>query len=112
MTGLIDPRERCTAFWYVRARGLPEDLDFRRELGLRAWRVAVWYGVPFWDKIREGPYWVLQWPEWCWDCAAADMGAFYGMQPLPPPGDDYPQRAAVATAWQLDQGWEDPPDYG
>lgn len=113
VTGLIAPDQRCTAFWYCRARGLPEDLETRRELGLRAWRVACWYGVPYWPKIAEGPFNVLLWPEWVFDVAAADMNAFYGRQEQPFPGEDYQVRSQVARAWQLDQGYqEDEPGPG
>ena len=76
MTGLLPPGVRCTAYWYAWRVSLLTgngDLEFLKALGLRAWHLARWHGVPEWPKIREGPYQVLLWPEWVWDVAARQM---------------------------------------
>ena len=97
---------RVTAYWHASTHGLPCDLDCLRELGLRAWRIAAWYGIPQ-LKTPEGPYLVHTWPPWLWDLAAADMAAFYGQRELPEPGPDYPARAAVAVSYQADEAVPD-----
>ena len=101
---LLPPGARCTALWYLSAVASPQAADqaWRRELAARAVRIARWYQVPPWPPVPEGPGLAVQLPEWCWTCALADMDALYSMAPLPFPGPDYPQRCAVATAWQLD----------
>lgn len=93
---------RVTAYYHASTHSLPCDLDWLRELGLRAWRIAAWYGVPQ-LKVPEGPYLVHTWEPWLWELAAADMAAFYGGRELPVPGPDYPARAAVAVSYQADE---------
>ncbi len=93
---------RVSAYWHALHHGLPCDLDWLRETGLRAWRIAAWYGLPP-LKTPEGPYLVHTWPEWLWDLAVADMTAFYSRRELPEPGPDYPVRAAVAVSCHLDE---------
>lgn len=79
MTGLLPPWARCTGYWYATAAGFGYDLEFLRELGLRAARLGRWYGVPG-ALTAEGPYWVHQWPEGIWDEA---LGAMYWMYAAP-----------------------------
>jgi len=98
------PLPRVTAYWHASQHGLPCDLDYLRELGLRAWRIAAWYGIPP-LKAPEGPFWVHTWAPWTWELAAADMAAFYGGRELPVPGPDYPVRAAVAAGFGFDDGY-------
>lgn len=69
MPGLLPAGMRCTAFWYARARGLPQDLDSLLDLGLVAARIARWEGLEPW-QVAEGPYWVHMWPEHVWDQAS------------------------------------------
>ena len=121
MSGLLPPPPpgcpelRCTAYWYTwNEIGPPVDMEFLRELGLRAYRIARWYGlVP--AQVPEGPYWVHTWPEWAWDAALADMVHMYGapsgeqaaldlaQAASAPLSADYPVRCAVATAASLDE---------
>lgn len=94
MTAFLPGQVRCTAYWYAqRARLLTGngDLEFLRELGLRAWYLAGRHGIPYW-RVPEGPYWVHTWPEWVWAAtadamaqAAAGQHGDYG----PPPGHGY-----------------------
>jgi hypothetical protein len=60
---------RVTAYWYASQRGLPADLDFLLEFGIRAARHARWLGIAE-SKIPEGPYLVHAWPESVWAYAA------------------------------------------
>lgn len=60
---------RCTAYWFARARGLPQDLDYLKALGLTAYRMARWEGLEEW-RVPEGPYFCCMWPERIWDAAA------------------------------------------
>ena len=76
MPGYLPPDYRCTAYWYAQRAGLLTgngDLEFLRCLGLRAWHLAGYYGVPAWPKIPEGPFMVLLWPEVIWDTAAFQL---------------------------------------
>jgi hypothetical protein len=82
----LAPGQRCSAYWYAAAARLLtgssiwDDLDFLKELGLRAARLARWEGIAPW-QVPEGPYWVHMWPEHVWDQAAgqmADEAARYG----------------------------------
>lgn len=103
MAGLLPPDYRCSAFWYARNAGLDAGLEFLREFGARASRIARWYGVPEWPRQPEGPYWVLYWPEWVFDAAVSDMIWAYS-QPRQEslPDDQYQVRAQVAQAYWLD----------
>ena len=72
MVGLLPPGCRCSAFWYAQARGLPQDLDYLKALGLTAWRMATWEGLAEW-RVPEGPYWVHMWPERIFDAASLGL---------------------------------------
>ena len=82
MTRFLPPGMWCTAFWYAERAGLltGDDLEFLRDLGARAARLARWYGYPEWI-VPEGPYQVHMWPEHVWDEVAnamANEAARYG----------------------------------
>jgi hypothetical protein len=115
MPGLFPPDVRVTAYQYAWRAGLLTgngDLEFLRCLGLRAWHLAQYWGVPEWPKIAEGPpenpFYVWLWPEVIWDIAchqmaedAARFGEFAcadeaARQPWQPPDGEpgYGERAA------------------
>jgi hypothetical protein len=78
---LPDDRMVCSAYWYALRAGMvtdpsdPGDLEFLRELGLRAAHLARWYGIPA-LTTPEGPWpAVYLWPERIWDEAAGAMAA-------------------------------------
>ena len=100
VTSYLPPGYRCTAFWYAQRAGLltagdllagGEDLDFLKELGLQAARLARWQGIPA-QLVPEGPYRVHAWPEAVWSEIADRMAA----------------AAAEHGDWHL----EDPPGHG
>lgn len=96
MSGLLPPGMRCTGYWYARAEGMDTDLEFLRELGLAAWRVARWSGCAP-ALVPEGPYRVHTWPEEVWDAAVAELAAGYGM----PEGE----QAAISVSGGIDAAW-------
>jgi hypothetical protein len=75
---LPDDEIRCSAYWYALRAGMvtdpcdPGDLEFLRELGLRAARLARWEGIPA-LTVPEGPYQVYLWPERIWSEVADAM---------------------------------------
>ena len=76
---LPDDQIRCSAYWYALRAGMvtdasdPGDLEFLRELGLRAAHLARWEGIPA-MTVPEGPWpAVYLWPERIWDDAASAM---------------------------------------
>lgn len=75
MAGLLPPGMRCSAWWYARARGLPQDLGYLMSLGLTAARMARWEGLEDWQVPERHPdgvtYLVHQWPERIWDAASS-----------------------------------------
>lgn len=68
----MNPELRVTAYWYAATHGLPCDLDYLKDLGYHAARVAAWQGMQPW-RVPEGPYWVHTWPEWLWTRCAEDL---------------------------------------
>jgi hypothetical protein len=79
----LAPGVRCSAYWYARRGGMlpygitdPDDLEFLRDLGLRAARLARWLGVAEW-LVWEGPpgnqFLVHTWPEEIWNHVASAM---------------------------------------
>jgi hypothetical protein len=77
---LPDDQVRCSAYWYALRAGMvtghpaPDEagLEFLRELGLRAARLARWEGIPA-VTAPEGPYQVYLWPERIWSEVADAM---------------------------------------
>ena len=76
---LPDDQVRCSAYWYALRAGMvtdasdPGDLEFLRELGLRAAHLARWEGIPA-MTVPEGPWpAVYLWPERIWGAAAEAM---------------------------------------
>jgi hypothetical protein len=76
---LPDDLIRCSAYWYALRAGLvtdpcdPGDLEFLRELGLRAASLARWEGIPA-LTVPEGPWpAVYLWPERIWSEVADEM---------------------------------------
>ena len=76
---LPDDLIRCSAYWYALRAGMvtdpsdPGDLEFLRELGLRAAHLARWYGIPA-LTVPEGPWpAVYLWPERIWSEVADAM---------------------------------------
>ena len=76
---LPDDLIRCSAYWYALQAGMvtdasdPGDLEFLRELGLRAASLACWEGIPA-LTVPEGPWpAVYLWPERIWDEVAGAM---------------------------------------
>ena len=79
MAGLLPPGLRCSAWWYARARGLPQDLDCLMQLGAVAAGMARWEGLEPWQVPERHPdgitYLVHMWPERIWDAAANGVQA-------------------------------------
>ena len=78
---LPDDLIRCSAYWYALRTGMvtgpcgPGDLEFLRELGLRAAHLARWEGIPA-VTVPEGPWpAVYLWPERIWSEVADAMAA-------------------------------------
>jgi len=113
MSGLLPPGMRASAWWYARHRGLPQDLEYLKALGLTAARMARWEGLEEWRVPERHPdgtvYLVCMWPERIWDAAAqnpAPRETEFWSYPAPPEGtvayDDWCRMA--------DQGWAGPYD--
>lgn len=82
MIAPLPPGTRVSAYAYAARAGLvsvpqaPGDLEFLRELGLRAALLARWEGLPR-MTIPEGPYpAVLLWPERIWSEVADAMANY------------------------------------
>lgn len=104
---MCPPGYRVTAYWWASHRGLPADLGYLQELGLRAARAASWLGIaPV--RVPEGPYWCHTWEPWLWDTAAA--GLVIPCPPAPPPPVPPLYRHSGDPAWESADG--DPEGYG
>ena len=87
MTSYLPPGFTCSAYWNAARAGMvsvpqaPGDLEFLRELGLRAASLARWEGIPA-LTVPEGPWpAVYLWPERIWSEVAdamANHAAEYG----------------------------------
>jgi hypothetical protein len=95
---LPDDLIRCSAYWYALRAGMvtdasdPGDLEFLRELGLRAASLARWEGLPA-LTVPEGPWpAVFLWPERIWSEVADAMAnhaaehGSYGPEDVRQPG--------------------------
>ena len=93
----LPPSWRCSAYWYaaqfhsVSVPLEPGDLEFLRELGLRAASLARWEGIPA-MTVPEGPWpAVYLWPEHIWSTVANAMAQHaaehgdYGPETVIPP---------------------------
>ena len=107
---LPGPDWRCSAYWYAARAGMvsvpqaPGDLEFLRELGLRAASLARWEGIPA-MTVPEGPYQVYLWPEHIWS-AVADAMANYAAEHG---GYGHSGDPAWESADGDPQGYGDPP---
>ena len=71
---LLPPGYRATAYWWACHRGLPVQLGYLQELGLRAARLAWQHGIPA-ARVPEGPFWCHTWPAGIWAGAEAQLAA-------------------------------------
>lgn len=98
MRTYLPPGYRCSAYFYAARAGMvsvpqaPGDLEFLRELGLRAASLARWEGIPA-VRVPEGPYQVYLWPERIWSEVAdamanqaAEHGDYGAPEDVLPPG--------------------------